>query len=105
MEIRGRVIDTIPSLRIIKVETRDRMYYVYLSRKMFRDFGPYFYETSYASMEVDKKEIHGKYACYHLKSFTKIIKHIRRERKVFLILLRFKILLKILLIVKKICCF
>lgn len=83
MEIRGRVIDTIPSLRIIKVETRDRMYYVYLSRKMFRDFGPYFYETPYASMEVDKKEIHGQYSCYHLKSFTKIIKHIRRERKVF----------------------
>ncbi|HHU21207.1 MAG TPA: hypothetical protein GXZ51_02020 [Acholeplasma sp.] len=83
MEIRGRVVDTIPSLRIIKAETRDRMYYVYLSRKMFRDFGPYFYETPYVLMEVDKKETHGKYSCYHLKAFTKIIKHIQRERRVF----------------------
>ena len=86
MEIRGRVIDTIPSLRIIKVETRDRMHYVYLSRKMFRDFGPYFYETPYASMEVDKKEIHGQYSCYHLKSFTNSIKDIinRKENMLFL---------------------
>ncbi|MFA6827116.1 MAG: hypothetical protein WCR64_01550 [Bacilli bacterium] len=84
MEVRGKIIETFPSERIIKIGNRKRIYYVYLSRKFFRDFGPYFYEFPYLIIEVsENKKIHNGYSCFELTAFIKVTQFISRSRKVF----------------------
>lgn len=84
MEIKGKIIETFPSERIIKIANRKRIYYVYLTRKFFRDFGPYFYEFPYVFIEVSKtKKIHHGYSCFELTAFNKVVQFISRSRKVF----------------------
>lgn len=84
MEIRGKILETFPSERIIKIKSRKRIYYVYLTRKFFRDFGPYFYEFPYVFIEVSesKKNQHG-FSCFELTAFNKIAQFVSRSRKVF----------------------
>ncbi len=84
MEIRGKIIETFPSERLVKIKSRKRIYYVYLSRKFFRDFGPYFYEFPYVLIEVGEiRKIHNGYSCFELTAFNKVVQFISRSRKVF----------------------
>ncbi|HHX78761.1 MAG TPA: hypothetical protein GX695_03290 [Acholeplasmataceae bacterium] len=84
MEIRGKIIETFPSERLVKIKNRKRIYYVYLTRKFFRDFGPYFYEYPYVIIEVGQiKKIHHGFSCFELTAFKKVTQFISRSRKVF----------------------
>lgn len=84
MEIYGKVIKTIPKERIIKVRSKNRIYYLYLSRKLFKDFGPYFYHQPYAFINMSSEmKKYGRYYCYEVVNFVKIIEPTLREKKVY----------------------
>jgi inhibitor of KinA sporulation pathway (predicted exonuclease) len=84
MEIYGKVINTIPKDRIVKVLTKNKIYYLYLPRKLFKDFGPYFIHKPYAfiNMSSERKQ-YGKYYCHEITNFIKIIEPTIREKKVY----------------------
>ena len=47
MKIHGRVIDTIPKERVLKLLCSDQVIYLYFQRKDFKEFGPYFFDKPY----------------------------------------------------------
>lgn len=84
MKIYGKVIETIALERIIKIEYDGKLWYLYMSRKLFKDFGPYFYHKPYVFVIInDEMRKHNGYPVYDIDSFVKIIEPNQRERKVF----------------------
>lgn len=88
MRIHGKVIDTIPKDRIIKLLSSDRIYYLYFQRKDFREFGPYFFENPYIFVEVsnERRKIEN-YMVYIVTMFIRIVQPsiytMTRQRKVY----------------------
>ena len=84
MRIYGKILKTFPKERIIKVYTRKKMYYLYMSRKFFKDFGPYFYTKPYIFVNISpQSKKYGKYFAKEIISFNKVIESGKRKRKVF----------------------
>ena len=61
MNVHGRVVETLPKERVVKLLSSDSIIYLYLQRKDFKEFGPYFFDKPYLFVEVsdDKKLING----------------------------------------------
>lgn len=74
MKIHGRVIDTIPKERVLKLLCSDQIIYLYFQRKDFKEFGPYFFDKPYLFVEVNEegKKI-GKYMTHEVVSFIRIV--------------------------------
>ncbi|NLD26028.1 MAG: hypothetical protein GX661_01560 [Acholeplasmataceae bacterium] len=84
MKIYGKILTTFPKDRIIKVLGKNRIYYLYMSRKLFRDFGPYFLNKPYVfvNTEAEKKKYNHFY-CYEIDYFNKIVESNIREKRVY----------------------
>lgn len=84
MKIYGKILTTLPRERIIKILTGKQIYYLYMSRKVFKDFGPYFFNKPYVFVNVsEERKRYGDYYCYEIVSFNKIVQSGKREKKVF----------------------
>lgn len=84
MKVYGKIINTIPEERIVKIEYNGRLIYLYMSRKLFKDFGPYFYNKPYIFVEASEKSRRlGDILVYDVESFVKVVEPNLRERKVF----------------------
>ena len=84
MKVYGKIINTIPEERIVKIEYNGRLIYLYMSRKLFKDFGPYFYNKPYIFVETSEKGRRlGDILVYDVESFVKVVEPNLRERKVF----------------------
>lgn len=84
MRIYGKIIETIPEERIVKIEYDARIIYLYMSRKLFKDFGPYFYHQPYIFVDIDNHpKRNGSFLVYNINYFIKVIEPAKRERKVF----------------------
>lgn len=84
MKIFGKILTTLPRERIIKILTGKKIYYLYMSRKVFKDFGPYFFNKPYVFVNIsEERKRYGDYYCYEIVSFNKIVQSGKREKKVF----------------------
>ena len=84
MKVYGKIINTIPEERIVKIEYNGRLINLYMSRKLFKDFGPYFYNKPYIFVEASEKSRRlGDILVYDVESFVKVVEPNLRERKVF----------------------
>ena len=84
MRIYGKIIETIPEERIVKIEYDGRLLYLYMTRKVFKDFGPYFYHNPYIFVDIDNQpRKYGKYFVYDINYFVKVVEPTKRERKIF----------------------
>lgn len=84
MKIYGKIITTIPKERIVKVLGRDKIYYLYMSRKLFKDFGPYFIYKPYIFVDVfENKKKYGNYYCYEIDFFNKIVQSTHKDKRVY----------------------
>ena len=59
MNVHGRVVETLPKERVVKLLSSDSIIYLYLQRKDFKEYGPYFFDKPYLFVEVsdDRKKI------------------------------------------------
>lgn len=84
MKIYGKIVETMPKERVVKILSGKRMYYLYMSRKFFRDFGPYFFHKPYIFVNVSQeKKQYGSYYCYEIISFNRIVVSQKKGKKVF----------------------
>lgn len=88
MKIHGKIIDTNPKERVIKLLCFDKIIYLYFQRKDFREFGPYFFEKPYLFVEVnEKRKKIGKHMTYEVATFLRVVqpqvRKIVRKRLVF----------------------
>lgn len=84
MKIYGKVLETFPKQRVVKVEGNKRIFYLYMSRKLFRDFGPYFVNEPYIFVNIkETRKKYGDFYCYEINHFNKIVESNKREKKVY----------------------
>ncbi|MDD4000519.1 MAG: exonuclease domain-containing protein [Bacilli bacterium] len=84
MKIYGKILKTFPKERVVKVLGNKRIFYLYMSRKLFRDFGPYFINMPYIFVNIfTTKKKYGDYYCYEIIHFNKIVESGSREKKVY----------------------
>ena len=86
MKIYGKVLETFPKQRVVKVEVNKRIFYLYMSRKLFRDFGPYFVNEPYIFVNIkETRKKYGDFYCYEINHFNKIVESNKREKKFIII--------------------
>lgn len=84
MKVYGKIVKTLPKERIIKVLSKKKIHYFYMSRKLFKDFGPYFYYNPYIFVNVSaEKKQYGDYHCHEIDSFNKIVQSTKRDKVVY----------------------
>ncbi len=84
MKIYGKILSTFPKDRIIKILGKKQIHYLYMSRRLFRDFGPYFFKKPYVFVNVSKeKRRYGSYYGYEINHFNKIVESNLREKRVY----------------------
>lgn len=84
MKIYGRIIKAFPKERIIKVKGKGRIHYLYMSRKLFKDFGPYFFYKPYVFVNIaEEKKQYNKFFCNEVIFFNKIVQSTKKGKKVF----------------------
>ena len=84
MRIYGKVIDTIGDERIIRVDENDRLIYLYMSRKIYKDFSIYFKKNPYVFVDVkEERRFDGKYCVYDVNYFEKIFESGKKGRIVY----------------------
>lgn len=84
MKIYGKIITTNPKERIIKILGQDKIYYLYMSRRLFKDFGPYFIHKPYIFANVNPSKKHyGEFYCHEIDTFIKIVQSAKKEKKVY----------------------
>ena len=84
MKIYGKLIKTYQKERVIKLLSSNKIYYLYMSRKFFKDFGPYFYNKPYLFLNVnEEKKKYGEFYCNDITSFDKVVEGRIKERKVY----------------------
>lgn len=88
MRIYGKVLETFPKERVVKLKTNFKILYLYLQRKDFREYGPYFFEKPYLFLEIgeNKKRIKN-YMAYPVVMFIRIIQSnyytFTKKRKIY----------------------
>ena len=84
MKIYGKVLKVFPDERILKIEYKNKIYCLYMTRKTFKDFGPYFYKRPYIFVEIGKDiNKYGEHYGYEVISFIKVVEPSYRERRVY----------------------
>lgn len=84
MNLHGKVIKTYPKERIIKVLCSDKIAYLHLQRKAFRDFGPYFYDFPYIFVKLTgKKRLIKGVQTQEVDSFLRIVQPTLRGREIY----------------------
>lgn len=84
MKVIGKIIKTYQKERVIKVLSSNKINYLYMSRKFFKDFGPYFYNKPYIFVNVtEEKKKYGDYYCNEITSFDKVVESRVRDRRVY----------------------
>ena len=84
MKLHGKVIKTYPKERIIKVLCSDKIAYLHLQRKAFRDFGPYFYDFPYVFVKLNgKRRLIKGVQTYEVDSFLRIVQPTLRGREIY----------------------
>ena len=84
MKIHGKVIKTYPKERVIKVLCSDKIVYLHLQRKSFRDFGPYFYEFPYIFVKLSgKRRLVKNVLTHEVDSFLRIVQPTLRGREIY----------------------
>lgn len=84
MKVYGKVIKTYQKERVVKILSSKKIYYLYMSRKLFKDFGPYFYNKPYIFVNVtEEKKKYGEFFCNEINSFDKVVESKIRGRKVY----------------------
>lgn len=78
----GKIVKVVPHNRLITIETRKKLVSLYMTRKDFKDFGPYFVYKPYVFVETTENT---KYAngvsAIEISRFLKIINPTKRIRK------------------------
>lgn len=75
MRVYGKIVDIISSERIIRVKETNRLVYLYMSRKLYKDFNQYFSLYPYVILyAVDNKRRIEDYVVYDIDHFEKIVK-------------------------------
>ncbi len=91
MRIYGKIIETIPEERIVKIEYDGRLLYLYMTRKVFKDFGPYFYHNPYIFVDIDNQpRKYGKYFVYDINYFVKVVEPTKEKEKYSMIFSQLK---------------
>ncbi len=73
MRIYGKLIETISDERIIRVDEGGRLVYLYMTRKVFKDFSIYFKKKPYVFVDVkEDRRMNGEYCVYDVNYFEKI---------------------------------
>lgn len=73
MRIYGKLIETISDERIIRVDEGGRLVYLYMTRKVFKDFSIYFKKKPYVFVDVkEERRMNGGYCVYDVNYFEKI---------------------------------
>jgi len=84
MKLHGKVIKTYPKERVIKVLCSDRIVYLHLQRKTFRDFGPYFYDFPYVFVKLkEERKLINNILTYEVDSFRRIVQPTLRGREIY----------------------
>ncbi len=84
MKLHGKVIKTYPKERVIKVLCSDKIVYLHLQRKAFRDFGPYFYDYPYVFVKLkEERKMIGSVLTYEVDSFSRIVQPTLRGREIY----------------------
>lgn len=84
MKIYGKVIETISEERVIRVEFDNRLVYLYMSRKLYKDFSPYFHKNPYIFVETsDEARMYGEFSVYDIVYFEKVFETSRRGKVVY----------------------
>ena len=91
MRIYGKVLKVFPEERILKIEYKNRLFCLYMTRKTFKDFGPYFYKKPYifADIKLELKK-YGQYYAYEIVNFIKVIEPSFREKRIYYDILTIK---------------
>ncbi|MGD9605400.1 MAG: hypothetical protein AB7V00_04530 [Bacilli bacterium] len=84
MDIYGKVIATNPKDRIIKLLCTNKMCYLHLTRRQFKDYGVYFYQSPYVFITVgEQRKLYGNQLCYDVSYFRKIVKGTRTQKETY----------------------
>ena len=84
MNLHGKVIKTYPKERVIKVLCSDKIAYLHLQRKAFKDFGPYFYDNPYVFVTLNKtRKLINNVLTYEIDTFQRIVQPTNRGREIY----------------------
>jgi len=84
MKIYGKVIAMDPKERVIKILCQDRIDFLHMTRRQFKDYGLYFSKSPYVFVNVgEQKKQFGEYYCYETEYFRKIIEGTHRQKKTY----------------------
>ena len=73
MRLYGKVIETISDERIIRIDCSGSLVYLYMSRKVYKDFSIYFKKHPYIFVDVkEDRRINGEYCVYDVNYLEKI---------------------------------
>ena len=74
MKVYGKIVEVIANERIIRVKETNRLLYLYMSRKLYKDYCQYFHLYPYVFLEVNKEKRRIEdYVVYDINHFEKII--------------------------------
>lgn len=83
-KIYGKIYDVLPLERAVRIHTKDKLMTLFMSRKTFKDFGPYFIDNPYIFAYIgDESKRVGSYKGYEIISFIKIIQNNIKKPKIF----------------------
>lgn len=84
MNVHGKVIKTFPKERVIKLLCSDKIMYLHLQRKSFKDFGPYFYDNPYIFVTLnDTRKLINGVLTREIESFQRIVQPTNRGREIY----------------------
>lgn len=84
MQVFGKVIKTFPEDRVITINYQGKIYYLYMTRKTFKDFGPYFFNKPYIFVNLDSKRRRIKnFYAYDVIAFLKVVSPTAYGRNIY----------------------
>lgn len=84
MQLYGKVIKTFPDDRVVTINFQGKIYYLYMTRKTFKDFGPYFYNKPYIFVEAsEKKKRINNYYAHEILAFVKVVSPTAYGRSIY----------------------
>lgn len=83
-KIYGKIYDVLPEERAVRIEARNKLKILFMSRKTFKDFGPYLVNKPYIFVYISEEpKKQGLYKGYEVVSFIKIIQNNINKPKIF----------------------
>ncbi|MDD3106583.1 MAG: hypothetical protein PHP65_02110 [Bacilli bacterium] len=91
MRIYGKVLKVFPEERVLKIEFDNRLLCLYMTRKTFKDFGPYFYKRPYIFVDIKPAlKKYGPYYGFEIINFIKVVEPSFREKRIYYDILTIK---------------